>query len=123
MGSLTFLPLISLTLVVLFLITVNGVDIHNDPHHFCYINQECDEGSDKWPDTCRTGVTQSPIDLKVREKVYLDLPSQKKKKKKVDHTQSIELPLKHLKTQAFFMQNNGHTVNLDFANENEFGDS
>jgi hypothetical protein len=33
-----------------------------------------------------------------------------------------EIPLQHLKTDHFFMQNNGHSVNLDFPNENEFGD-
>ena len=87
---------------------IHAVDIHNGPQDFCYSQANCSFSSKLWPDkSCQNGKFQSPINLKGNETTK-DI---------------LELPLGHFDADHFFLQNNGHTLNVDFAAENDKGDN
>jgi len=104
---LKFIFLASLGAILLFqLVTiVETVDIFASPQEFCYDNPHCSPNSSAWSGVCHSGHHQSPINL-VGDELEADF---------------IELPLGHFVTDHFFMQNNGHTLNLDFAIQRERG--
>lgn len=83
----------SLVVVVIILIATNlnpvsSTDIVDHPHHFCYSEESCaPNNAEVWPGACQSGESQSPIDL-------VDGPAD----------EEVEVPLRHLKTDHFFIQ-------------------
>ncbi|OXA57266.1 putative carbonic anhydrase 3 [Folsomia candida] len=77
------------------------VGIFSGPQEFCYTDMECGPDSDKWDGFCHSGKRQSPINLKVP----YHSPS------RYTHL----LPLDRFQADHFFIQNNGHTINVDMT--------
>jgi len=67
---------------------------------FCYSEDACGPTSSLWPGPCQSGTRQSPIDLPFFPLSVIAPP--------------ILLNLKNYRGSSFRMQNNGHTVVVDF---------
>lgn len=68
--------------------------------HFCYTEYGC--GPSVWPGICTSGHRQSPIRIPP-----LEIP-----------TGSFPLDYRNYKGDSFRMQNNGHSVSIDFVGQN-----
>lgn len=80
-----------------------GVGVHKGAggaeQEFCYSDAECGPDSHHWGEVCQNGLLQSPISLPARAPVLPGVTA---------------LHLGNYRTSAFRMQNNGHTVEIEF---------
>lgn len=81
-----------------------GVDIYSGPQEFCYDDPECDPNSRQWNGICHSGRHQSPINLEVGNRWA---------------QRHIYFPMETFVADHWFIQNNGHTVNIDFTPSGE----
>jgi len=87
--------------------STNSIGVHFTPQEFCYSDPACGPNSTFWrrDSECGKGTQQSPVNLQINP--------QKRIRHSADGVYSF-LPLQSLKSDHFFLQNNGHTVNIDF---------
>lgn len=77
----------------------DGVGLHKEDNEFCYSDPECGPDSHHWGDLCQNGLRQSPIPLPIHAPVLPGVTA---------------LHLHSYRGDSFRMQNNGHTVHLEF---------
>lgn len=82
---------------------ISSLDIYRSPRAFCYDRPHCDFSTSEWPELCQVGKKQSPIDLVTQKESELVL----------------KLPVSHFRADHFFLQNNGHTLNLDLTSKDK----
>lgn len=88
--------------ILLYAEISHAVDIYSGPQSFCYDDPSCGPKSSLWGGVCQTGKLQSPINIMTAPPdAIVDVPG--------------TIPIQKFGSDTFYVQNNGHSVTVNFA--------